>query len=85
MATTTPRWPAEHEHGHPNIVLAALALASLMSVMDLFIVNVALHTIGSHLHSSLSDVAPGGLVRVRGGQDREPAAAGLRVRRCRGW
>ena len=55
MATTTPRWPAEH--GHPNIVLAALALASLMSVMDLFIVNVALHTIGSHLHSSLSDVA----------------------------
>jgi MFS family permease len=28
-----------------------------MSVMDLFIVNVALHTIGSHLHSSLSDVA----------------------------
>ena len=57
MATTTPRWPAEHEHGHPNIVLAALALASLMSVMDLFIVNVALHTIGSHLHSSLSDVA----------------------------
>ena len=57
MATTTPRWPAEHEHGHPNIVLAALALASLMSVMDLFIVNVALHTIGSHLHTSLSDVA----------------------------
>lgn len=46
MATTTPRWPAEHEHGHPNIVLAALALASLMSVMDLFIVNAALHTIG---------------------------------------
>ncbi|HWF50115.1 MAG TPA: DHA2 family efflux MFS transporter permease subunit [Solirubrobacteraceae bacterium] len=57
MTTTTPRWPAEHEHGHPNIILAALALASLMSVMDLFIVNVALHTIGSHLHSSLSDVA----------------------------
>ena len=28
-----------------------------MSVMDLFIVNVALHTIGSHLHHSLSDVA----------------------------
>ena len=28
-----------------------------MSVMDLFIVNVALHTIGAHLHHSLSDVA----------------------------
>ena len=28
-----------------------------MSVMDLFIVNVALHTIGSHLHHPLSDVA----------------------------
>ena len=40
MATTTPA-PAEHEHGHPNIVLATLALASVMSVMDLFIVNVA--------------------------------------------
>ena len=57
MATTTPWWPAEHEHGHPNIVLATLALASFMGVMDLFIVNVALHTIGSHLHHSLSDVA----------------------------
>ena len=56
MATTTSV-TAEHEHGHPNIVLATLALASLMSVMDLFIVNVALHTIGSHLHHSLSDVA----------------------------
>lgn len=52
MATTTPI-PAEHEHGHPNIVLATLALASLMSVMDLFIVNVALPDIGTHLHSSL--------------------------------
>ena len=38
MATTTPA-PAEHEHGHPGIVLATLALASLMSVMDLFIVT----------------------------------------------
>ena len=56
MATTTSA-TAEHEHGHPNIVLATLALASFMSVMDLIIVNVALHTIGSHLHHSLSDVA----------------------------
>ncbi len=54
---TTPSATAEHEHGHPNIVLATLALASFMSVMDLFIVNVALHTIGAHLHHSLSDVA----------------------------
>ena len=56
MATTTSA-AAEHEHGHPNIVLATLALANVMSVMDLFIVNVALRTIGSHLHHSLSDVA----------------------------
>ncbi len=56
MATTTPA-PAEHEHGHPGIVLATLALASFMSVMDLFIVNVALPDIASDLHSSLSDVA----------------------------
>ncbi len=51
MATTTPA-PAEHEHGHPGIVLATLALASFMSVMDLFIVNVALPDIASDLHSS---------------------------------
>ncbi len=42
MATTTPA-PAEHEHGHPSIVLATLALANVMGVLDLFIVNVALH------------------------------------------
>ena len=56
MATPTPA-PAEHEHVHPNIVLATLALASFMSVMDLFIVNVALQTIGTDLHHALSDVA----------------------------
>ena len=56
MARTTPA-PAEHEHGHPSIVLATLALASVMSVMDLFIVNVALPDIASDLHQSLSDVA----------------------------
>ena len=56
MATTTPA-PAEHEHGHPGIVLATLALASVMSVLNLFVVNVALNDIGAHLHSSLSDVA----------------------------
>ena len=56
MATTTPA-PVEHEHGHPGIVLATLALASVMSVLNLFVVNVALNDIGAHLHSSLSDVA----------------------------
>ena len=56
MATSTST-TAEHEHGHPNIVLATLALASFMSVMDLFIVNVALHDIGAHLDRPLSDVA----------------------------
>ena len=49
--------PAEHEHGHPGIVLATLTLANVMSAMDLFIVNVALRTIGSDLHKPLSDVA----------------------------
>ena len=56
MATTTPA-PAEHEHGHPNIVLATLALANFMGLLDLFVVNVALPDIASDLHSSLSDVA----------------------------
>ena len=56
MATTTSA-TAEHEHGHPNIVLATLALANVMGLLDLFVVNVALHDIGSHLHHSLSDVA----------------------------
>jgi MFS family permease len=56
MATTTSA-TFEREHGHPNIVLATLALASVMSVVNLFIVNVALHTIETHLHSSLSNVA----------------------------
>jgi EmrB/QacA subfamily drug resistance transporter len=56
MATTTPA-PAEHEHGHPGIVLATLALANVMGLLDLFVVNVALNDIGTHLHRSLSDVA----------------------------
>jgi EmrB/QacA subfamily drug resistance transporter len=56
MATTTAV-RAEHEHGHPNIVLATLALANVMGLLDLFVVNVALHDIGSHLHRPLSDVA----------------------------
>ncbi len=56
MATTTPA-PVEHEHGHPGIVLATLALANVMSVLNLFVVNVALNDIGAYLHSSLSDVA----------------------------
>lgn len=55
MATTTPT-PAEQEHGHPNIVLATLALANVMGLLDLFVVSVALPDIASDLHSSLSDV-----------------------------
>jgi MFS family permease len=31
---------------HPGIVLATLSLANIMAVMDLFVVNVALHDIG---------------------------------------
>jgi hypothetical protein len=40
-------------------VLATLALANVMALLDLFVVNVALHDIGVGLHyqSSLSDVA----------------------------
>ena len=49
----------ETQHGHPGIVLAALSLANVMALLDLFVVNVALHDIGVGLHyqSSLSDVA----------------------------
>ncbi len=51
--------PLESEHGHPGIVLATLAIANVMALLDLFVVNVALHDIGVSLHyqSSLSDVA----------------------------
>ena len=44
---------------HPGIVLATLSLANAMALLDLFVVNVALHDIGAGLHyqSSLSDVA----------------------------
>ena len=49
----------ETQHGHPGIVLATLSLANVMALLDLFVVNVALHDIGMGLHyqSSLSDVA----------------------------
>ena len=49
----------ESQHGHPGIVLATLSLANVMALLDLFVVNVALHDIGVGLHyqSSLSDVA----------------------------
>lgn len=49
----------ETQHGHPGIVLATLSLANVMALLDLFVVNVALHDIGAGLHyqSSLSDVA----------------------------
>ena len=56
MATTTPA-PAEHEHEHPGIALATLTLANVRSVLNLFVVIVALNDIGAHLHSSLSDAA----------------------------
>lgn len=41
------------------MVLAALALANVMALLDLFVVNVALHDIGVSLRysSSLCDVA----------------------------
>jgi EmrB/QacA subfamily drug resistance transporter len=47
----------ETEHGHPGVVLATLALANCMGLVDMFVVNVALHDIGSSLHASLADVA----------------------------
>ena len=36
--------------GHPGIVLATLSLANVMALLDLFVVNVALHDIGVGLH-----------------------------------
>ena len=57
MATTTSA-PAEHENGHPNIVLATLTLANVMGLLDLFVVNVALPDIASDLHSSLPVTPP---------------------------
>ena len=48
---------AESEHGHPRIVLATLALANVMGLLDLFVVNVALRDIGGALHHPISDVA----------------------------
>ena len=48
---------AEHQHGHPAIVLATLTLANVMALLDLFVVNVALHNISVHLHHPISDVA----------------------------
>jgi hypothetical protein len=48
--------PIETQNGHPGIVLATLSLANVMALLDLFVVNVALHDIGVGLHyqSSLS-------------------------------
>ena len=40
----------ETQHGHPGIVLATLSLANVMALLDLFVVNVALHDIGVGLH-----------------------------------
>jgi hypothetical protein len=49
----------ETSDGHPAVVLAPLSLANVMALLDLFVVNVALHDIGVSLHyqSSLSDIA----------------------------
>jgi len=49
----------ETQHGHPGIVLATLSVANVMALLDLFVVNVAVHDIGvgPHYQSSLSDVA----------------------------
>jgi MFS family permease len=57
--TLTDSPSIETQHGHPGIVLATLFLANVMALLDLFVVNVALHDIGVGLHyqSSLSDVA----------------------------
>lgn len=51
----------ETQHGHAGIVLATLSLANVMALLDLFVVNVALHDIGVGLHyqSSLPDWALG--------------------------
>jgi hypothetical protein len=57
-AVTTPS-SGETTHRYPGLVLATLAIANVMALLDLFVVNVALHDIAVSLHheSSLSDVA----------------------------
>jgi MFS family permease len=44
---------------YPGLILAALSLANVIALLDMFVVNVALHDIAVDLHdqSSLSDVA----------------------------
>lgn len=48
---------AETDHGRAGIIMATLALANVMGLLDQFVVNVALHDIGADFHHALSDVA----------------------------
>ena len=83
----------ETQHGHPGIVLATLSLANVMALLDLFVVNVALHDIGAGLHyqSSLSDVAwvLNAYARSSGRSSSPPAASptgtGARPPSSSGW
>lgn len=49
---------ADNMYRHPGIILATLCLANVMALLDVFVVNVALHDIGVGLHyqTSLSNV-----------------------------
>ena len=64
----------ETQHGHPGIVLATLSLASVMALLDLFVVNVALHDIGAY------PWADSGFVLVIAGVSERTAASARRHR-----
>jgi hypothetical protein len=59
IQTTSPHIDTAHVRGkvHPGIILAILAIATFLSTLDLFIVNV-LTSIGKGLHEpSLSNLS----------------------------
>ena len=59
IPTTSPHTDTAHVRGkvHPGIILAILAIATFLSTLDLFIVNV-LTSIGKGLHEpSLSNLS----------------------------
>ena len=55
--TLTDSPSIETQHGHPGIVLATLSLANVMALLDLFVVNVALHNISASALSNAQRMA----------------------------
>lgn len=58
MTLPDPATPPRAEHPRPSALLAVLCVATFMSGLDIFVVNVALRPIGSALHeASLADLS----------------------------